>query len=180
MTLEQFAAWRQADLNAEDAATAQLLIDMVSAEIRSHCGWHITPIADDTVTVDGSGSQVLALPTMRLLDVVSLKERGVDVDVAGVQWSEAGYLWRAAPWTSALRGVEVQISHGYAATPPELAAVVCGAAARAMANPSGVAREASGGESVSYATQNGAPLTLALTDLELRLLDRRYRIANPA
>ncbi|WP_431881572.1 hypothetical protein [Micromonospora chalcea] len=180
VTLEQFAAWRQMDLSAADAATAEMLIEMVSDEVRGFCGWHITPVATDTLTVDGSGGNVLTLPTLRLIEVVSVTENGTEVDVDTVQWSANGYLWRDTPWTRALRGVEVEIRHGYADTRPELAAIVCAAVARGMANPSGVARETSGGESVTYATQDGGPLSAGLTELEQRLLSRRYRIANLA
>lgn len=172
VTLEQFAGYWQRALSAAEAYTAQMLIDMATDEVQGHCGWHIAPTQTDTVTVDGSGGVIQALPTLRLVDLVSLTEDGTAVDLAGVQWSEAGYLWRGTPWTRALRGLVAEIEHGYPEAPPAVAKLICELVARSM-NPSGVSRESSGGESVTYELAE-------MTEQEQRILDRRFRIENRA
>ena len=173
VTLEQFAAYWQRDLSPEDAYTAQMLIGMATDDIQGHCGWHIAPAVTETVTVDGSGGSVQALPTLLLTDVVSVTEDGtaVDLDAADVQWSAAGYLSRAVPWTRRLRGITAEIQHGYAVTPPGLVRLLCELVARSMTKPSGVAREQSGGESVAYELAE-------MTEQELRILDRRYTLES--
>lgn len=173
VTLEQFAGYWQRALSAAEAYTAQMLIDMATDEVQGHCGWHIAPTQTDTVTVDGSGGVIQALPTLRLVDLVSLTEDGTAVDLTGVQWSEAGYLWRSTPWTRALRGLVAEIEHGYAETPQSVAKLICELVARSMNKPSGVARESSGGESVNYELAE-------MTEQEQRLLDRRFSIEKPA
>lgn len=180
VTVEQFAGYLQRDLSPAEAYTAGLLLDAVTAEVQAHCGWHIAPTGSATVTVDGSGAPIQALPTLHLVDLVSVTEDGTAVDLTDVQWSAAGYMWRSTAWTGKLRGVVADIEHGYAEAPAEVTAIVCAAAARGFSNPAGVLREASGGESVSYAAESGAPLAATLTELELRILSRRYQIANPA
>jgi hypothetical protein len=116
------------------------LLDMVSGVVRAYCGWHVAPVREaDEVTVDGSGTRQLALPTLHLLDVAAITEDGATVDPAGVQFSEAGYLWRPECWTRALRGVTATIDHGYDPVPPEVVAVVLALAARLVNNPTGAA-----------------------------------------
>lgn len=176
-TLEQFAAYVQRDLSAADAATAQMLLEAVTDEIRTYCGWHIAPVATETVTVDGSGSEVQGLPTLHLVDLVAVSEDGTDLTVADVQWSAAGYLRRPGyRWTTSLRGVVAEIEHGYAEVPAGLIALTCAVATRSWTNPAGVTREQSGGESVSYAAADGTAAVSALTDQEMRMLDRRWSI----
>lgn len=160
------------DLNA----AAELELAAAAGQVESLCGWHIAPQRTDTVTVDGSGSQIQELPTLHLVDLVSVTEDGtaVDLDGVGVQWSATGYLWRPSVWTRRLRGVVAEIEHGYAATPPEVVAIVCANAVRGLTLVPGVSRETSGGESISYSPGEG----VALTDQEERVLTRRYQITN--
>lgn len=184
-TPEQLAAYLKA-VNPQLAArvaeggdlveAAALELDAASGQVTDLCGWHIAPQQTDTVTVDGSGSPIQALPTLHLVDLVSVTEDGAAVDLTDAQWSAAGYMWRSTPWTRKLRGVVAEIEHGFAETPPAAVAIVCAAAARGLTVVPGVARESSGGESVSYVPGEGVPLT----EQEERILARRYQIANPA
>ena len=47
-------------------ARTQLDLDAASDAIREYCGWNIYPQVTETITVDGSGTSVLLLPTMNL------------------------------------------------------------------------------------------------------------------
>lgn len=101
------------------------------AEVRAYCGWHITPSRTEDVVVDGADATVQVLPTLHLTAVNSVSVDGTTVDLAGVEWSTAGFLRRDAAWTSRLRGVVVNVTHGYPAWPADVEAVLARIAARA-------------------------------------------------
>lgn len=157
---EQLASYR-----ARDAA---LLVASAEAAVRAYCGWHVAPSRSESFTVDGTGSHVLALPTMHLTAVESITENDADVATTTVQWSAAGYLWRAQPWTTRLRGVAVTATHGYATVPAEVRAVVLDVAELLAHGQGGATRHQVGQVSVAYAEQQ-------LTALHAMVLDR-YRL----
>ncbi len=157
-----------------DAAT---MLAAAEATVRAYCGWHIAPVRlAQQVTVNSSGAKVLALPTLRLNAVTAVTVDGIAVPLTDVQWSQAGYLWRATPWTSELRGISATIDHGYEAVPVEVQAVVLAVAARAAASPDGVIRQQVGQVSVTF-TQSGFNIAggMALLEHERAVLDR-YRL----
>lgn len=169
------------ELSRYRSGDAALLLGAAEAAVRSYCGWHIAPArAGDVVTVNGSGARVLALPTMRLAGVSAVLEDGTAVPLEDVQWSPAGYLWRASPWTTSLRGVSATIDHGYDEPPVEVQAVVMSVAARAVVSPDGVVRSQVGEVSVTFsqAAFNVAG-GVALLDHERAVLDR-YRLPESA
>ena len=173
VTPEQLAAYPRTPAGTDTAAALPLL-EAVSDAVRDYCGWHIAPAITETVTVDGSGAEVQGLPTLWLLDVVAVFDAGTALDVAGVEWSTNGILKRPGYcWTTKLRGVEAEIEHGYAVTPPAVLALICEMVLRGAVVPVGTLREQSGGESVTWSTDD-----VQLTARETRILDRRYRIAN--
>lgn len=91
----------------------------VQEAIRGYCGWHIAPIITETVTVDGSGGCVQLLPTLRLVDLVSISNDGTVV--TDPEWSENGAV--RGHWTGKLRGVTATITHGHVWCPADLEAV---------------------------------------------------------
>jgi hypothetical protein len=64
----------------------------VCGEVQDYCGWHIVPVLDETVTVDGSGSDMQPLPTAHLVGVTAVTSDGYAVATAHLKWSKAGYL----------------------------------------------------------------------------------------
>lgn len=124
-----------------------------SAVIRSECGWHVMPGVEETLTVDGSGTTALLLPTMHLTGVLALTERGygsyysgpggeylwTTADLAALEWSADGYLRRWWPWTNRLRGVTVTIEHGHEYL-EDVVGLAIDLAARAAASPAGEIR----------------------------------------
>jgi hypothetical protein len=59
------------------------------AEVRAFCGWHIAPEVTETLTLDGPGGYVLVLPTLHLVDLVSVTNDGTAVtDPASTGTSE--------------------------------------------------------------------------------------------
>lgn len=154
------------------AERADFLLDGATGAVRTHCGWHIAESVTETVTLDGSGATILTLPSLHVTAVNSVTEDGDAVTVADIEWSAAGFLKRSTAWTSKLRGVVVNLTHGYATTPPEVRDIVLAAAARTSAMPVPVEREQVGDYSVSYAK-------VSLLSHELNVLDR-YTIARNA
>jgi hypothetical protein len=108
--------------NPDDARIAA-----VTDSIRGRCGWHIAPSVTDTITVDGTGTRVVALPSLHVTDVDRVTERGASVDV---EWNTIGLLRHPHRWTSRWRAIEVTFTHGYAEVPADLVKVVAEAALR--------------------------------------------------
>jgi hypothetical protein len=110
--------------------------------IRDECGWHIAPEVTTTMKYRGHGSVIL-LPTLRLLNLVSVKDRD-GAAVEGVDWFENGVLEREAGFPPV---VEVSFIHGYRVCPPALLPII---AERAAASSAGrIKSEALAGRSVS-------------------------------
>ena len=99
------------------------------AAVRGYCGWHIAPSVTESVTVDGSGTEIQPLPTLHLTALNSITNDGVAVDAP--EWSEAGMV-RGACWSSKFRGVVADMTHGYDSCPPEILGVLAEAADRGV------------------------------------------------
>lgn len=142
------------------------------AEVRAFCGWHIAPEQTDELTVDGSGACVQPLPTLRLNTLDALVVDGDAADLGGVEWSQAGFLRRAAAFPDGLRSVTATISHGYAAMPLDVQAVIDRLVERGVETIGALVQVGQ----VRYATgSDGLPAAATLTDLDRAVLDR-YRL----
>lgn len=143
--------------------------DAACAAIRTYCEWHVAPVVEETVIVDGSGGSVQLLPTLRLKTLHSISAGGVTV--VDPEWSETGAV--RGCWSSKLRGVEASITHGYDTCPADVLAVAraVAATAAAAAGSLGAARFTSGPHSVELndAAQSGG---VALSDMQMAVLDR--------
>lgn len=117
------------------------------SSIRGYCGWHIAPEVEETVTVDGPGRGDLVLPTLRLVDLVTLTSDGtVTTDP---EWSSSGIV--SGGWSSKRRGVVVTMLHGFEEWPAELTAAAKDMVAEAGRG--GASSVTSGAHSVSYEGQ---------------------------
>lgn len=115
-----------------------------TGQIRRICGWHIAPTIVETLVLDHDGSGVLHLPSLHVLDVVSVRDlTGRDPrDLSGWRWSGAGMVEGYFP--RGFRSVEVVVEHGYETCPDDLLPVV---AARTQRR---AMQESLGSRSVSY------------------------------
>ena len=68
------------------------------------------------MTVDGSGCAVQMLPTLRLVDLVSITNDGAAV--SNPEWSASGFV--RGLWSCRLRGVTATMRHGYEDWPADL------------------------------------------------------------
>lgn len=158
-----------ADLQDYRAGAEWMLVAAAEGAVRSYCGWHVAPSTSETVVVDGSGGYTQHLPTLHLTNVTSVTEVDADgvsqtVDLTDVQWSAAGYLWRPTSWTTRLRGVSAQITHGHELVPPEMQAVVLDLAEHLANTRGGTIRDQSGPFSAQYAQQQMTPLHTMVLD----------------
>lgn len=138
-TAEELASYVQSDL---DRSTAELNLAIVSASIRTACGWSISEEVSATFVLNGTGRPTLFMPTLRLTAVTSVTELGVTVDPTLYEWTDSGILRRLlyGIWTSAARGVTVIATHGYATVPAEIKGACLEHAARLMSSPEGGTR----------------------------------------
>lgn len=128
------------------------LLDQASAAARAFCGWSISAEPGVTFTLDGPGSALLRLPTLRLLSVESVTENGVVVPESGYRWSARGLVERVSGcWTRNLRGVTVTCDHGFAVVPDDVRAAVISVVSREYATPAApVASQTMGSASITY------------------------------
>jgi hypothetical protein len=141
------------------------LLAQASAAVRNYCGWHVAPKIQQTWQLDGLGVIALRLPTLELVDLLSVSNEGTPLDPATVQWSHDGYLRRIATgcgysdgyWTTAYRGVIVEAVHGFdLAAVGDLTALVVSMTARAAASPTGETQQTVGGVTVKMGSVNGS------------------------
>lgn len=151
-------------------------LNAMSARIRGYCHWMIWPQAEETITLDGTGTHVLTLPTRYLVEIAELTEtqRGtgqtaVTIDPADLEWSETGLVWKSdhSKWTRRARGVTAKITHGYAEVPADIQKLTLDLAVRASTNPMSLRRNQIGMVAQDYAT--------GLYEDELAFLDSTYR-----
>lgn len=100
--------------DSPDPATLQLLNSALGA-LRRYCGWRVTPVGVDTVTVDGPGRPVLSLPTLHVVELQSVIEDGNELDLSSLHWSPVGLIRKksGACWSRHYGGITVRMNHGY-------------------------------------------------------------------
>jgi len=158
-----------------------MLVAASEALVRAYCGWHVAPSRDETFVMDGPGGHELMLPSLYVTEVASVTEDDVvlvaDTDY---EWSANGRVWTPGLWTTTLRGISVDVTHGYDVVPLEVQAVVLGVASRAAASPNGIVSQTAGPFSVTYSqTSSNTAGGISLLALEMSVLDR-YKIASVA
>src|SRR5690625_5065951 len=103
-----------------------------------YCVWHVVAGEVETITLDGTGTDTLLLPSRLVVDVTSVKVRGEELPKASYEWSTIGALRRLGNiWPDSYRSIEVDIKHGFTDM-SVLADVVSSIAARAKLDPTGV------------------------------------------
>jgi hypothetical protein len=130
--------------------------------IRREAGWHIAPSVTETLTLDSEGGPLLVLPTLYLTAVTEVRDMtGSEPQVlTGWRLSRKGLLsgcWFPAGFSA----VEVDVTHGYDACPPELFPVIADWTARR------VMQESLGSRSVAYSADGDSPIASTLARFKL-------------
>lgn len=81
------------------------------AAIRAYCGWHVAPSITETIVLDGPGSDVLMLPSLRVTDVARVTSGGTEIK--DPEWSRAGMV--RGSFDDRFGSVEVEFTHGFPA-----------------------------------------------------------------
>lgn len=119
--------------------------------VRNFCGWHVAPVMERVVALNGQGRTELLLPTMKLRAVERVMSGGVDV-TASVEASVDGILELRGGFACGLNSVVATITDGYAVEEaPDILAIIAAAASR-FADMFGntVQSQSAGGSSVTY------------------------------
>lgn len=158
-------------LTQSDQIDAAFWLNAAHGAVRRECGWHVAPIVEETLVLDGSGGESLLLPSGRVVEILEATNAGEDV-TADVDFSKSGVLeLQCGRWASRLGQVTIRLRHGYAVEEvPEVASLIATLARRGGSAPGVVARQSVNGASVEYLTGGGAPLSIPLMQSEKDLL----------
>lgn len=143
-----------------DPIVGDLAVAGASGAVRAYCGWDISLTAD-TITVDGSATGMLNLPTLLLLDVTEIRLDGVVVDPTSYQWTRRGQVFSTTVWPAFSR-IDVDCTSGYDPVPDVVRIVALSKAALYYVNPDNVKVAQAGSVSRTF---------FDLTALDMSLLD---------
>lgn len=165
------------DLTKLMSGDAAASVRQAQRAVRNYCGWHIAPVVTETLKLDGDGSRVLFLPSLKVVDIIAITTAGVPVLPADVDDSEAGYLELVSGcWSPRAGKTLVTLEHGYESAPEDVVAVIVSVAARAIDSPSGRIREHAGEVDIGFAlVGNGVAGGIALLEHEKAILNK-YRV----
>lgn len=169
-------------ITADDPRVADALA-AVTSSIRREAGWHIGPVVQGhSLTLDGPGGTKLNLPTLKLVNLVSVHDLGVEVNLLDDthDWSELGLVEKrnGTRWTDRYRKIWVVMDHGFDDL-SDLKFLTLSLVSRGLASPMGATREQAGSMSIQWATpQSGVAGGLVPLAYELQIMNR-YRLVTP-
>lgn len=139
--------------------------------IRDYCGWHVAPVITDTLTLDGTGTDTVLLPSRRVTAVESVTVDGHELAATAYEWSADGLLRRRhGCWPDRYRALTVELKHGFEDA-SVLSTVVASIVARIRMDPSGMlASQSAGTQRVSFGgrlASGGGGVGLLGTEKEL-------------
>lgn len=151
-------------------------IAAASAAIRAYCGWHVAPVLDCSITLDGEAGDIW-LPTNALASVTSATVGGEDVTVIG---SNRRGRVRLAHKTCGLGNVAIDYVAGYdvAACPDLMGVVVQRVMASVAMTTYGVSQETAGGVSISYSGSALSDLGSAFLPDSVKAALSTYRLVR--
>lgn len=174
--LEELARFSEGtDLEQSDPLT-KFFLGAATEAVRNYCGWHVFPVREETLILDGPGGHLLVLPTGKLLDVVSITELGETV--TDFEWSADGKL-RKRCWTERYRAISITVRHGHSSA-QDLLSTIYAIASRAASSPSGAIQDTAGPFTLVHAQiSSGVAGGLGMLAHEQAILDR-YALADEA
>jgi hypothetical protein len=129
---------------------AELVLEAASGLFVTYADGQVIEEVEETVRLDGNGTQVLLLPQLPVTAVESVEVDGEALtEDDHFRWSEKGILQRVCGrWPDLLGVVSVTYTHGYPEVPQDVKLAVLRAAARTMRNPAGAGTETVGAYTV--------------------------------
>lgn len=116
-------------------------VDAAVLSLQNLLGWHLAPVATETITFDHDGGRTLILPSRKVVTVDEVRDVSGDTpqEITGYRLSPAGFLtgW----WPCGTAVLEVDLTHGYDATPADVFPAI--AALAAQLNADGTVRQVS-------------------------------------
>lgn len=148
--------------------------------VRRFCGWHVAPTITETLTLDGSGTRDILVPSLRIVQLISVTNDGVDV-TSRVDTSRAGILrLTSGTWTDRFGRVSVEMRHGYDLDEvPEIQAIIIGIAKRGPNAGRVDVSQSVNGSARGGAIDRGAPISIPLLMPEMDAL-HPYRLEQGA
>lgn len=139
--------------------------------IRDYCGWHVSPVLVETITLDHLGGNRVMLPSKRVLEVIEVAYKGEMLDPeSDYSWSQDGWITFNRSIPAGDRVFEVMLEHGYSPS-QSIAQVIQGVVTRARMSPAGnVVQQRAGTQSVTYASSGGQVAGFPLLESEKSLL----------
>lgn len=119
-------SYTQGRLDPDDPETLRALNSAMSA-LRRYCGWHVSPVIETTLTLDGNDRHEIWLPTLKLVSVTSVTvfesnlNSTIDIDVSdptqfAISSEAPGVLYRgraSGRWNWGYGNITVDFTHGY-------------------------------------------------------------------
>lgn len=110
--VERYTSGRLAASNAE----TQRLLSAGLTAARRFCGWHVTLAENYEVTLDGPGSTLLVLPTLKLVKLSGVVDDGLTLNVdTDLRVSARGLVSKrsGARWSRHFGAIKVTMDHGF-------------------------------------------------------------------
>lgn len=153
-------------------------INAVTSNIRKEAGWHVGPVVTGhSVVLDGPGGRKLNLPTLKLVNLVSLTQLGVALNLTddSHDWSELGLIEKrdGSYWTDRYRKIVAVMDHGFADL-ADLKFLTLSLVARGLSSPLGATREQAGSMSIQWSNGAGG---LVPTAYEQAIMNR-YKLVD--
>lgn len=139
LTTDEIESRTLGRVSADTPGLSEVLERAENAVIR-YCEWHVAPARTETLILDGSGTELVQLPSLKVNEIQSVRHLGKDVDPEAYDWSATGQIRLRNPqsrWSDRYRSIEVDLDHGYEELPDDLATVILGLVVRSIASPMG-------------------------------------------
>ena len=169
--------YTQGRLAKDDPETVRLLNFGLRAA-RAFCGWHVTPERDDVgIELDGPGGRLLALPTLKLVELTAVTEDGKTLPISDLYVSKRGLVRKKSGgcWSSHYGAISVSMRHGITDAEDFNAAVLSFIDRSSTAADGGRARVIGPFQYEADAMATGS----AFSEIEQWLLEQ-YRLESPA
>lgn len=148
--------------------------------VRAYCGWHITPVVEETITLDNlHGGRTLQLPTLAVESISKIEQvdavgRWATIPADAYRWSRSGLVElrnTIGGFACGVACIKVTLTHGYSNDEVEdVLAIVANVSKRASMELGAISSQSVNGASVSYATAGGSVVSTPLLQIEKQAL----------